>query len=142
MQKITNLLSAKSGEIWSIGPDDSVYDAIKLMAAKGIGALLVTDDGTMCGIISERDYARKIILVDRSSKTTPVKDIMTSRVYYVDPRQTVHECMALMTEKRIRHLPVLDDGKLVGVVSIGDLVKSIIAEQEFMIEQLEQYIVG
>ena len=105
-----------------------------------MGALLVIKNRQLAGIISERDYARKVILQGRSSKTTPVSDIMTSRVIYARPEQNVEECMALMTEKRIRHLPVMDDGGLIGVISIGDLVKSIIVEQKFIIEQLEKYI--
>jgi CBS domain-containing protein len=126
--------------VWSIEPSASVYDAIELMAEKGIGALLVMEAGKLVGILSERDYARKIILQGRASKSTAVKEIMTSRVAYTDPEQDIQECMALMTDKRIRHLPVLESGQLCGVVSIGDLVKAIIDEQKFIIEQLERYI--
>jgi len=134
---------ADSGHtIHTIGKTDSVYDAIKLMAEKGIGALLVMDGDSIAGIVTERDYARKIVLQDRSSKATRVEEIMTSRVRYVEPSQSIDECMALMTEHRMRHLPVLEDGKLVGLVSIGDLVKSVIADQQFTISQLEHYIHG
>ncbi len=122
--------------------DDSVFQAVKLMAEKQIGALIVTHDGEIVGIITERDYARKIVLLDRSSKTTPVRDIMTTSVRYVRLNDTADECMALMTERRMRHLPVIEDGRLVGMVSIGDLVKNIISEQQFTIQQLEHYITG
>ncbi|SMG00018.1 CBS domain-containing protein [Burkholderia singularis] len=128
--------------IHSIKRSDSVYDAIKLMAEKGIGALLVMEGAKIVGIVTERDYARKVVLLDRSSKATRVEEIMTSRVRYVEPSQTSDECMALMTEHRIRHLPVLDDGHLMGFISIGDLVKSVIADQQFTINQLEHYIHG
>ncbi len=111
-------------------------------AEKNIGALLVMEGETIVGIVSERDYARKIVLMGKSSKETPVRDVMTSPVMYVDPRQSTDECMALMTENRLRHLPVLDGGKLIGLVSIGDLVKDIISEQNFIIEQLQRYITG
>lgn len=128
--------------IHMVEKSDSVYNAIKLMAEKSIGALLVMDDANIAGIVTERDYARKVVLLDRSSKATRVEEIMTSKVRYVEPTQTSDECMALMTEHRMRHLPVLDDGKLVGLVSIGDLVKSVIADQQFTIDQLEHYIHG
>jgi CBS domain-containing protein len=140
MKRVKDILAVKGHDVWSVGPEDSVYDAIKLMAEKGIGALLVVKDRQLIGIISERDYARKVILQGRASKTTQVSDIMTSRVIYTQPDQNVEECMVLMTEKRIRHLPVMDKGELIGIVSIGDLVKSIIVEQKFIIEQLEKYI--
>jgi CBS domain-containing protein len=140
MTRVRDILAVKGHDIWSVEPDTSVYDAIKLMADKGIGALLVLKDRQLVGIISERDYARKVILQGRASKTTPVSEIMTSRVIYAYPEQNIEECMALMTDKRIRHLPVLDQGQLIGVISIGDLVKSIIVEQKFIIEQLEKYI--
>ena len=140
MKRVRDILEAKGRDVWSIAPDASVYDAIKVMAEKSIGALLVVEGGQLVGIISERDYARKVILQGRSSKTTPVREIMTSRVIYTHPDQNIEECMAVMTEKRIRHLPVLEQGRLVGVISIGDLVKSIIVEQKFIIEQLEKYI--
>jgi len=119
-----------------------VFDAIKLMADKNIGALLVMEGEQVAGIITERDYARKVVLMSRSSKQTTVREIMTSAVMYVSPEQTSEECMVLMTENRLRHLPVIDAGRLLGIISIGDLVKDIIAEQRFTIEQLEHYISG
>ena len=119
-----------------------MLDAVKLMAQHRIGALLVMEGEAVVGIITERDYARKVVLMGRSSKETPVRDIMTSSVMYVSPEQTNEECMALMTENRLRHLPVMDKGKLIGLISIGDLVKDIISEQQFMIQQLEHYIRG
>ena len=119
-----------------------MFDALKLMADKDIGALLVMEGEEVAGIITERDYARKIVLMSRSSKQTPVREIMTSAVMYVRPDQTSEECMVLMTENRLRHLPVIDGGRLLGIISIGDLVKDIIAEQRFTIEQLEHYISG
>jgi CBS domain-containing protein len=128
--------------VWAIPPDASVYEAIKLMAEKQVGALLVIDGQRLVGIVSERDYARKVILQGKSSWDTPVSEIMTDKVFYVRPDQTVEDCMALMTAQRIRHLPVLDDERVIGVVSIGDLVKAVISEQEVRIQQLEQYIMG
>ena len=139
---VARLLEKKGNEVWSIGPDATVYEAIKLMADKGVGALLVLEGDALAGIVSERDYARKVILLERSSRETPVRDIMTSEVVSVLPKQTMEDCMALMTARHIRHLPVLDGGKVVGIVSIGDLVKSIIADKEVLIEQLEGYISG
>lgn len=140
MKTIATLLSQKDTHIWCISDSETVYDAIKLMAEKSIGSLLVTEGEELVGIITERDYARKVILANRASKSTLVSEIMTSRLVCVTPKHTIEECMALMTDKRVRHLPILDDGKLVAVVSIGDLVKAIIAEQQFIIEQLEHYI--
>jgi len=140
MKAVRDILEIKGGQVWSIGPRESVFDALKLMAEKGIGALVVLEAGKVVGIISERDYARKVILHGRSSPTTLVSEIMTARVVYAQPQQSIDECMAIMTEKRIRHLPVMENGVLIGVISIGDLVKSIIAEQRFIIEQLERYI--
>jgi len=142
MKRVKDILDVKGRDIWSIAPDVSVYDAMKLMADKEIGSLLVMEGTKLVGIISERDYARKVILQGRSSRTTQVREIMTSRVVYAQPDQNIEECMALVTEKRVRHLPVIDEGQLVGVISIGDLVKSIISEQKFIIEQLERYIRG
>jgi len=140
--KIGLLLKRKGGEVWAVGPDATVYEAIELMADKGIGALLVLDGGRLAGVISERDYARKVVLKGKTSKETLVKEIMTSRVFTVTPEQTVDDCMEVMTEKRIRHLPVLAAETVVGVLSIGDLVKYIISEQEETIHQLENYIGG
>lgn len=142
MKKIKELLREKGGSVWSIGPDASVYDAIAMMAERNIGALLVMEGDRLVGVMSERDYARKVILAGRASKDTKVGDVMTSRVIFADPTETVEECMALMTDKHIRHLPVMEDGELLGLVSIGDLVKEVIAEQKFMIKQLEHYISG
>ncbi len=142
MKTVKDLLNDKGYAVWSIGPGESIYDAIELMANKEVGALMVVEDTKLVGIVSERDYARKVILKGLSSKDTEIRDIMTARVVYAQPEQTIEECMALMTEKRIRHLPILDGGKLVGVISIGDLVKSVIAEQRFTIAQLEHYITG
>jgi len=140
MKTIGQLLQIKGHDIWSIAPDAPVYDAIKLMANKGVGALLVLEAGKLVGIVSERDYARKVILKGKTSKDTPVKDIMTPHVIYTSPDQTIEKCMALMTAKHIRHLPVLEGDQLVGIVSIGDLVKAIISEQATLIQQLENHI--
>jgi CBS domain-containing protein len=143
MSRISELLSNKGNEVWSIGPAHSVYQAIEMMALQGVGALTVlSDDGNLIGIISERDYARKVILQGKSSKDTLVSEIMTRDVVYVEPDNRVAECMALMTAKRVRHLPVLVEGKLVGMISVGDLVKSIISEQSTAIDHLERYIRG
>jgi CBS domain-containing protein len=142
MMTARQLLERKGKDIWSIAPQDSVLDAIGLMADKGVGALLVLDGGDLVGILSERDYARKVILKGRSSKNTPVSEIMTTKVLYVPPERSLDECMALMTEKRIRHLPVMEEGRLVGIFSVGDVIKAIVSEQEFIIEQLESYIKG
>jgi CBS domain-containing protein len=143
MKKVAQILRSKSDpSIHTIVPTASMFDALMLMAEKNIGALLIMEGETIVGMLSERDYARKIVLMGRSSKETPVRDVMTCPVLYVGPQQSTEECMALMTEKRLRHLPVLDDGKLIGLISIGDLVKDIISEQNFVIEQLQSYISG
>jgi CBS domain-containing protein len=141
MKTVKQLLQGKAGgAIYSVPPAASVLDAIKLMAEKSIGALVVLDEGRLAGVISERDYARKVILQGRSSQTTLVREIMTAAVITVRSEQTVEDCMALMTRHRIRHLPVVDAGKLTGVLSIGDLVKEMIADREETIRQLESYI--
>ena len=143
MKSVAEILRSKPEQtVHTITPSASVFDAVKLMAEKSIGALLVMEDLKIDGIITERDYARKIVLMGRSSKETPVREIMTSPVMYVRPDQTNEECMALMTDNRVRHLPVIDDDKLIGLISIGDLVKDIISEQKFIIDQLEHYIMG
>ena len=143
MTSVAQILKSKPNEgVYTVAVSDSVYEAIKMMAEKHIGALVVTDGDNIAGIITERDYARKVVLMDRSSKATPVGDIMSRAVRFVRLDQTSDECMALMTERRMRHLPVIDHERLVGMVSIGDLVKNIIAEQQFTIQQLEHYISG
>lgn len=143
MTTVAQVLKSKPEQtVYTILAEDSVYNAIKLMAEKQIGALVVKEGDAIVGIITERDYARKVVLMDRSSKVTPVREIMSPHVRFVRLDQTTDECMALMTERRMRHLPVIDQEKLVGMVSIGDLVKNIIAEQQFTIEQLEHYITG
>ena len=142
MSTVKEILRTKGPEVWSIAPDATVYGALKLMADKNVGAVLVMEANNLVGILSERDYARKVILHGKSSKNTLVREVMTERVIYVRPEQTAEECMALMTDKRVRHLPVLEDDLVIGVISIGDVVKSIISEQGFIIEQLEHYISG
>jgi CBS domain-containing protein len=139
---VRQLLQTKGYDTWSIAPDASVYDALKLMAAKGIGALLVIEGEKLVGIISERDYARKVALRGKTAIDTPTREIMTEAVFTVGPEQTVAECMEMMTNKRVRHLPVLEDDQLIGVISIGDVVKAVISQQEFLIENLERYIEG
>ncbi len=142
MTTLQILLEGKGHDVWSVHPDDTVLDAIKMLAEKDIGALIVVKDDKPVGIFTERDYARNVYLKGKSSLDTAVRDIMTSPVICVGPGQSVNDCMALMTAKRFRHLPVTDGDKLVGMVSIGDLVKSIIDDQKFEIEQLEHYIHG
>ncbi len=142
MRTVQQLLDEKGHDIQSVHPDESVFDAIQKLANANIGSLIVVEDDRPVGIFTERDYARSVILKGKSSPTTPVRDIMTTRVVYAQPDQTVEECMAVMTDKHIRHLPVLDGEKLIGMISSGDLVKSIIAEQKFTIEQLEHFIRG
>ena len=142
MQTVSHLLRSKGPQFYFVGPTDSVLRAMETMAEHEVGALLVMNLGSLVGIISERDYARKVILKKRSSHDTPVSDIMTAPAVTVTPQDTVHVCMQLMTERRFRHLPVVDAGKVVGVVSIGDLVKAVMEEQTAHIEQLERYIAG
>lgn len=142
MSTVNDILNSKGRDVCSIAPDKMVFDAMRLMAEKEIGALLVMEGEKLTGILTERDYARKIALEGRSSRGTPVRDVMTTRVLCVRPEQTIEECMALMTDKRTRHLPVIDHKRVIGLVSIGDLVKAIIREQQFVIEQLQHYIAG
>ena len=142
MQTVNHLLRAKGGQIFSVAPSDSVLRAIELMATRHVGALLVMQQGALLGIISERDYARKVILKNRSSHDTPVGDIMTASPVTVSPNDTVHHCKELMTDGRFRHLPVVESGRVVGMLSIGDLVKAVIEEQRGQIEQLQRYIAG
>lgn len=142
MKLVQHLLDKKGRAIFSVGPDDSVFNAIKIMAEKGIGALVVMTGDSLQGILSERDYARKVIIKGRSSETTRVAEIMTADVLTTSSSQTVNQCMNLMTEKKIRHLPVIEDDKVVGVISIGDLVEAIISDQQEAIEHLEHYISG
>jgi len=142
MLTVKQILEAKGCEVWSVEEGTTVYEALHFMASKDIGAVLVMRGTRMTGILSERDYARKVVLEGRSSRATLVAEIMSREVVHVAPHDTVNTCMALMTEHKVRHLPVLDEGRVVGMVSIGDLVKSIIAEQEFVIEQMTNYISG
>jgi CBS domain-containing protein len=137
-----DILRFKGHTVHSVGPDDTVLSALGLMARNDIGAVLVMDGGDLVGILTERDYARKVALAGRSSKDSPVRAIMTSELVWVAPHRTVDECMTLMTERRVRHLPVVEDRRVIGVISIGDLVKATIDEQEFTINQLRSYIAG
>jgi CBS domain-containing protein len=139
---VEEILKQKGHDVWTISPKATVMEALKLMAEKHIGALVVTNDAEVVGIISERDYARKVILRGRSSINTHVKEIMTDKVYYVNPKTTAEECLILTTQQSIRHLPVLENGKLIGLISIGDVVKSVIGEQETTIRELSDYITG
>lgn len=139
---VQQLIEKKGGEIHAVSPDSTVYDAIKMMSALGVGALIVTEQEKLIGLISERDYTRKVILKDRSSKTTRVKEIMTAKVICVTPDTTVEECMALMSNYQFRHLPVMENNIAIGVVTVMDLLKCILSEKDFIIEQLEQYIAG
>lgn len=142
MATVRDMLRTKGLDIWSVAPDTTVYDALKLMADKNIGAVLVMEAENLVGILSERDYARKVALLGRSAMDTPAGEIMTDRVICVPPEESAEQCMALMTDKHVRHLPVFEDEQLLGVISIGDVVKATISEQEFIIEQLEHYIRG
>ncbi len=143
MTSVAEILKSKpQTAVHSVGPDDTVFQALRTMADKDVGALLVSENGAIVGIFTERDYARRLALQGRASMSTPVRDVMTSTVLCVRSSQTSEQCMQIMTGKRLRHLPVVDDGKLLGLISIGDLVKDIISEQQFIIEQLEHYIAG
>ena len=139
MLTVRELLAKKGGEVWSVSPDATVYEALQLMSDRNVGAVLVMGGRDLLGILSERDYARQVILKGKASRDTPVREIMTTRVVCVAPERTIEDCMALMTDKHIRHLPVLADG-VIGVLSIGDVVKAVISEKQFLIEQLESYI--
>ncbi len=140
MKTVRDLLEGKGKDVWSIAPDATVYEALRLMADRGIGAVLVIERERLVGILSERDYARQVILKGKASKDTPVRDIMTTTVIHVTPDKTTDDCMAIMTHSRIRHLPVIVEGKLVGLLSIGDVVKAVISDKQLQIEQLEDYI--
>ena len=142
MINVKQILEEKGHRVWTIGPEETVYKALMILAEKDIGALVVVENDQVVGIVSERDYARKVVLKGKTSLDTPVRDIMTPQVYFVNPDCTAEECMAVMTEKRVRHLPVMENNKLVGVVSIGDVVKSIISSQKVTIEHLQNYIMG
>lgn len=142
MKSVKQILQEKGNELWNVTQNTSVFDALELMAKKNVGALLVLDSGKLIGIFSERDYARKVILKGKASKSTLIKEIMSTKVLYIGPDQSIEECMALMTEKRIRHLPVLLGDELLGIISIGDVVKAIISEQQITIHWLEKYIGG
>ena len=140
MKTVGDVLKAKGSAVFAAKPGDTVYHALTVMAEKNIGALVVREGERVVGIFSERDYARQVVLKGKASKDTPLRDVMTSRVVFVRPEQNIEECMALMTDKHIRHLPVLADGQLIGVLSIGDVVKAVISEKQFLISQLENYI--
>jgi len=140
--RVKDILQAKGDQVWAVPPDATVFDALKLMADKNIGSVLVMEDGRLVGILSERDYARKVILHGRTSHDTPVSEIMTAEVKTISPDEPIDACMALMTERHIRHLPVVADEKVIGLISIGDVVKAIIEDQAFMLDQMEAYIAG
>jgi CBS domain-containing protein len=142
MKLVSHILREKGGQVFSVLPGILVIDALKIMSEKGVGALLVTEERRIRGIFTERDYARKVILMGKSSREMEVREIMSDLIYYVKPGNNVEECMALMTEKRVRHLPVLEDDNLAGIISIGDVVKALIDERNFMIDQLVNYIKG
>ena len=142
MTTIAQLLNAKGDQIWSVEPKATIFEALEIMSEKEIGALLVIEDGKLTGIFSERDYARKVILKGKSSKDTPVGELMTKKVFYIDSQKTINDCMAMMTAKRIRHVPVIEDNQVMGIVTIGDVVNQIISEQEVTINHLENYITG
>ena len=140
MNFVSQILKDKEGKIWSVAPRETAYNALQIMSDQNLGALLVIDKRGVVGIFSERDYARKVILKGKSSKTTPVSELMTKKVLYIDPGTTVEDCMALMTEKNVRHLPVIEKNQLVGLVTVGDVLKQLIEDQKFEIQELERYI--
>ena len=142
MRSVQDILNSKGTDVWSVKPDDIIFDAIQLMADKSIGALLVMEEDKLVGIVTERDYARKVVLEGKSSREALIHEVMTTKVLCVSPERTIDECMALMTDKRIRHLPVVDHKQVVGFLSIGDLVKAVISEQKILIDQLQHYISG
>ena len=142
MKTVGDILQTKGSEVWTIPPETIVFDALKIMADKNVGALVVLDGAEVAGILSERDYARKVILHGRSSRELETREIMSTTVYFVSPKENIEDCMSLFTNKRVRHLPVLQDGELIGIISIGDVVKAVIAEQEYTIKHLENYITG
>jgi CBS domain-containing protein len=142
MKSVHDILKNKGHDVWSVRPNDTIFDSLKVMADKEVGALLVMDGDKLVGIVTERDYARKVILEGKTSQNSSVSEIMTDQVLCVNPQQTIDECMALMTDKRARHLPVLENKQVVGIVSIGDLVKATINEQQVIIEHLQHYISG
>ena len=142
MTTIAQLLKTKGDQIWSVEPKATIFEALEIMSEKEIGALLVMKDGKLTGIFSERDYARKVILKGKSSKETQVGELMTKKVFYIDSQKTINDCMAMMTAKRIRHVPVIEDNQVMGIVTIGDVVNQIISEQEVTINHLENYITG
>jgi CBS domain-containing protein len=142
MQTAADILDAKGYDVWSVGPDATVLEALKVMADKEVGAVLVQDGGGLLGILSERDYARKVVLAGRSSREAPVSEVMTRNVVCVTPDRSVEDCMAMMTDNRLRHLPVLDADRVIGVISIGDLVKAVIDDREVTIAYLQSYIAG
>ncbi len=142
MKWVSDILDAKGREVHAVEPSSTVFDALRLMSEKGIGAVVIMENDHLAGILTERDYARKVVLLGRSSRDLPVREIMTRKVLCVSPERTVDECMALCTSQRARHLPVVDQKQVVGIVSIGDLVKAVIAEQQHLIEELQHYISG
>lgn len=142
MGTVNHLLKSKGAAVWSVAPDDTVFRALEIMAEKNVGALPVVEKDQLVGIFSERDYARKVVLLGRASKSTAVKELMTARVFHVKPQRSIQDCMHLMTSRHIRHLPVMERGKLIGIVTIGDVVKQMLSEQTRTIENLETYIAG
>ena len=142
MKTVADVIQAKGPEVWTIPPETIVFDALKIMADKNVGALVVLDGAEIAGILSERDYARKVILHGKSSRELKVREIMSTNVYFVNPDENLEDCMALFTNKRVRHLPVLQNDQLLGIISIGDVVKAVIAEHEYTIKHLENYITG